>query len=258
MQINLVLAGQRGSVRTALLHAIGLAPGEPRPASEADGPAVCVIDADAHAELVRAMLAAGPLGIDAYLLVVAVDAGITDETREHAALLRALGVESGLAVVTGTDLADPDDVLLKTRQLFPGRTGPCRRPADRVRPRHAPAGRRRAASRRPLHAPGFPPPGSPAAGRRVETRVIDAALDFGPNREREPVHGTAVLIHLRGATPPPGSPGSAGASGRSGSTGRCPPLPVTASSFAGQIHPARSAAASSSMRPLGDIRHPTR
>ena len=156
-----------------------------------------MIDADTHAELVRAMLAAGPLGIDAYLLVVAVDAGVTDETREHAALLRALGVESGLAVVSATDLADPEGVLRKTSQLLPGA------PAHAVSLQTgAGLGALRQAVAELLSTPA-PPAALPAArlagpGPPLQTRVIDAALDFGPNREREPAHGTGAVVHLRG------------------------------------------------------------
>ena len=32
--------------------------------------------------------------------------------------------------------------------------------------------------------------------------MLDAALDFGPRREREPEHGAGVVVHLRGCESP--------------------------------------------------------
>jgi hypothetical protein len=184
MPFQLVVAGHEGHGRTALLDALRVP--------------VSAIDLDGHDEPVRAMLAAGPLGIDGYLLVVAADAGVTAEAREHAALLRALGVEPGLVAVTRADLADPADVLRKTRELIPG----ARALAVSVRTGDGLV-ELRAALEELVAAPpvGVALPAARLAGdgAAVETRVIDAALDFGPRREREPEHGVAVTVHLRGA-----------------------------------------------------------
>jgi selenocysteine-specific elongation factor len=39
-------------------------------------------------------------------------------------------------------------------------------------------------------------------GPPAQTRVIDAALDFGRRREREPEHGVEAVVHVRGAASP--------------------------------------------------------
>jgi hypothetical protein len=194
---TLVAAGHQGHGRTTLIDALGLGP---RPLDQ-HGPRFHVIDHDRHDQLVLAMLEAAPLTIDAYLLVVAADEGITTQTREHVALLRALGVGSGLTVVTKTDLADPAHVLQEITDLVPGthahaaslRTGDgldaLRLAFAELAGRLAPPGDAPAAR----FAPDGPPP---------QTRVIDAALDFGPRREREPQHGVAALVHVRGDRSP--------------------------------------------------------
>ena len=57
-----------------------------------------------HERFVRTMVA-GATGIDLYLMVVAADDGVMPQTREHAAVLAALGVTEGVVAVTKTDLA---------------------------------------------------------------------------------------------------------------------------------------------------------
>jgi hypothetical protein len=147
------------------------------------------------------LIAAGPLGIDAYLLVVAADAPVTPETREHAALLRALGVDRGLTVVTGADTADPAGVLQSTTELIPGSQAHAVSVAtgdglDAVRAALADL-----VDALPAR---IDPPAARLAGGEAprETGVIDAALDFGPRREREPAHGAGVVVHLRGGESP--------------------------------------------------------
>jgi elongation factor Tu-like protein len=191
---TLVAAGHQGHGKTTLIEALGLAP---RPLDQ-HGPRFHLIDRDRHDQLVLAMLEARPLTIDAYLLVVAADEGITTQTREHVALLRALGVGSGLTVVTKTDLADPAHVLHEITDLVPGTHAH----ATSLRTRAGLDALRLAFAEL---AARIAPPGDPPAARFApdgpppETRVIDAALDFGPRREREPQHGVAAIVHLRGA-----------------------------------------------------------
>ena len=55
---------------------------------------VSVVDVPGHERFVRTMVA-GATGIDLYLMVVAADDGVMPQTREHAAVLAALGVASG-------------------------------------------------------------------------------------------------------------------------------------------------------------------
>jgi len=65
-------------------------------------------------------MVAGATGIDLFLMVVAADDGVMPQTREHAAVLRALGVETGVVAVTKADLADPARAAAEAAELLPG------------------------------------------------------------------------------------------------------------------------------------------
>ena len=67
-----------------------------------------------HERFVRTMVA-GATGIDLYLMVVAADDGVMPQTREHAAVLAALGVAAGVVAVTKADLADPERARARGR-----------------------------------------------------------------------------------------------------------------------------------------------
>jgi selenocysteine-specific elongation factor len=71
------------------------------------GRRISLIDVPGHEALVRTMVA-GATGIDLFLLVVAADEGVMPQTREHLTVLRALGVRTGVVVITRCDLADPE------------------------------------------------------------------------------------------------------------------------------------------------------
>jgi selenocysteine-specific elongation factor len=77
-----------------------------------------VIDVPGHERFVRTMVA-GATGIDLYLMTVAADDGVMPQTREHAAVLRALGVTTGVVAVTKSDLADPEVAVLEASELLP-------------------------------------------------------------------------------------------------------------------------------------------
>ena len=62
----------------------------------------------------------GATGIDLYLMVVAADDGVMPQTREHATVLAALGVDVGVVAVTKADLADPARALAEAAELLPG------------------------------------------------------------------------------------------------------------------------------------------
>jgi selenocysteine-specific elongation factor len=83
------------------------------------GRRLSVIDAPGHERFVRTMVA-GATGIDLYLMTVAADDGVMQQTREHATVLHALGVETGVVAVTKSDLADPDVGLIEASELLPG------------------------------------------------------------------------------------------------------------------------------------------
>src|SRR4249919_2365175 len=72
----------------------------------ADGTELDFVDVPGHDRLVGNMLV-GAGEIDAALVVVAADDGPRAQTIEHLALLDALGIDQGIAVVTKTDVAGP-------------------------------------------------------------------------------------------------------------------------------------------------------
>ena len=78
-----------------------------------------MIDVPGHERFVRTMVA-GATGIDMYLMTVAADDGVMPQTREHAAVLHALGVGAGVVAVTKSDLADPELALVEASELLPG------------------------------------------------------------------------------------------------------------------------------------------
>jgi len=83
------------------------------------GRRLSVVDVPGHERFVRTMVA-GATGIDLYLMVVAADDGVMPQTREHAAVLAALGVEAGVVAVTKADAADPARALAEAAELLPG------------------------------------------------------------------------------------------------------------------------------------------
>ncbi|MFA6166187.1 MAG: selenocysteine-specific translation elongation factor [Gemmatimonadaceae bacterium] len=66
-----------------------------------------VVDVPGHEAFVRTMLA-GAAGVDLALLVVAADEGVMPQTREHLAILGALGIRGGVVALTKSDLVDDD------------------------------------------------------------------------------------------------------------------------------------------------------
>src|SRR3954467_9861022 len=65
-----------------------------------------LIDVPGHERFIRNMLA-GASGLDLALLVVAADDSVMPQTREHLEILRLLGLEAGVVVVTKCDLVEP-------------------------------------------------------------------------------------------------------------------------------------------------------
>ena len=83
------------------------------------GRTLSVVDVPGHERFVRTMVA-GATGIDLYLMTVAADDGVMPQTREHAAVLAALGVEIGAVAITKADLADPERAAAEAAALLPG------------------------------------------------------------------------------------------------------------------------------------------
>jgi selenocysteine-specific elongation factor len=85
------------------------------------GRRLSVVDAPGHERFVRTMVA-GATGIDLFLMVVAADDGVMPQTREHAAVLTALAVATGVVAVTKADVADPARAAAEASELLPGAT----------------------------------------------------------------------------------------------------------------------------------------
>ena len=101
------------------------------------GRRLSVVDVPGHERFVRTMVA-GATGIDLFLMVVAADDGVMPQTREHAAVLRALGVTPGVVAMTKSDLADPVRAARRRRELLPGaESSPCGAVAARASTRCA-------------------------------------------------------------------------------------------------------------------------
>jgi selenocysteine-specific elongation factor len=82
------------------------------------GRQLSVIDVPGHERFVRTMVA-GATGVDLYLMAIAADDGIMPQTREHAVVLRALGVGAGVVAVTKVDVADPEVAMIEASELLP-------------------------------------------------------------------------------------------------------------------------------------------
>src|SRR5437764_4408669 len=80
------------------------------------GRLVGIVDVPGHARFIRNMLA-GVHGLDAVLLVVAADEGVMPQTVEHLQIVDLLEISRGLAVLTKTDLVEPDWLELVTAEL---------------------------------------------------------------------------------------------------------------------------------------------
>jgi selenocysteine-specific elongation factor len=82
------------------------------------GLSLSLIDVPGHERFVRTMVA-GATGIDLFLLVIDAGEGARPQTHEHLAILRLLGVDTGVVAVTKADAADPAAALAEARELVP-------------------------------------------------------------------------------------------------------------------------------------------
>jgi selenocysteine-specific elongation factor len=73
------------------------------------------VDVPGHERFVHTMLA-GATGIDAALLVVALNDGVMPQTQEHAAILDLLGIDRGVIALTKSDIA-VDNIPLVTAEV---------------------------------------------------------------------------------------------------------------------------------------------
>jgi selenocysteine-specific elongation factor len=80
------------------------------------GVRVGLVDVPGHERFVKNMLA-GVGGVDLVLLVIAADEGVMPQTREHFAIVKLLGVQRGVIVLTKRDLVDDAWLALVTRDV---------------------------------------------------------------------------------------------------------------------------------------------
>ena len=80
------------------------------------GKQIVFIDVPGHEKLIKTMVA-GASNIDAALLVIAADEGISLQTREHFDILRLLGIKRGIVALTKSDLVIEDRILEVTDQV---------------------------------------------------------------------------------------------------------------------------------------------
>ena len=77
---------------------------------------IVFIDVPGHEKLIKTMVA-GASNINAVLLVIAADEGISLQTREHFDILQLLRIEKGIVALTKTDLVNDERILELTGQV---------------------------------------------------------------------------------------------------------------------------------------------
>lgn len=77
---------------------------------------VTIIDVPGHERLIKNMVA-GVSTIDLVLFVIAADDGIMPQTREHLDIVKLLGIQHGIFVITKSDLADKEWIALVKQDI---------------------------------------------------------------------------------------------------------------------------------------------
>ncbi len=77
---------------------------------------IVFIDVPGHEKLIKTMVA-GASNINAALLVIAADEGVSLQTREHFDILQLLGIEKGIVALTKIDLVNDERILELTGQV---------------------------------------------------------------------------------------------------------------------------------------------
>ncbi len=81
-----------------------------------NGNQVSLIDVPGHEKFIRHMVA-GVGGIDLVLLVIAADEGIMPQTKEHIEIIKLLGIQHGIIVITKSDLVDQEFLDLSYEEI---------------------------------------------------------------------------------------------------------------------------------------------
>ena len=77
---------------------------------------IVFIDVPGHEKLIKTMVA-GASNLDAALLVVAADEGVSLQTREHFEILQLLDIEKGIVALTKSDLVDDAQLDRVTQEV---------------------------------------------------------------------------------------------------------------------------------------------
>jgi selenocysteine-specific elongation factor len=75
-----------------------------------------IVDVPGHEKFIKNMVA-GASGIDAVMLVIAADEGVMPQTREHLEICRMLAIQTGIVVLTKSDLVDPEWLAMVTEDV---------------------------------------------------------------------------------------------------------------------------------------------
>lgn len=70
-----------------------------------------IVDVPGHRDFINTMIS-GACGIDFVMLVIAADSGVMPQTVEHLHIMQMLGIKSGVIVITKTDLADEEMLMI--------------------------------------------------------------------------------------------------------------------------------------------------
>jgi selenocysteine-specific elongation factor len=81
-----------------------------------NGERVSIVDVPGHAKFTANMLI-GAMGMDMALLCIAADEGISEQTKEHAEIIRLLAVPKLIIVITKADLLDSTELLERTQEV---------------------------------------------------------------------------------------------------------------------------------------------
>lgn len=80
------------------------------------GTLISLVDVPGHTDYMKNTIR-GLSAVDAAILVVAADDGVMPQTREHFEILRFLGLNAGLVVLSKTDLVDSDTIELASLEV---------------------------------------------------------------------------------------------------------------------------------------------
>ena len=81
-----------------------------------NGNSVGIVDVPGHADFIKTMVA-GACGLDFVLLIIAADESIMPQTSEHLEIMKLLGIQHGIIVLTKIDLVDAELLELAEEEV---------------------------------------------------------------------------------------------------------------------------------------------